>query len=290
MKIKLVLGTANFSPGYGIQGGYGLNYKQINKISMILKKYKVNFIDTAFSYYGVEKKIGESKLKNLNIYSKIPKIGKKLKTEANTLLSQLINKSLKKLRKRNFEGIYFHNADDLLGNHGKLLYQALEKQKNQGLVKKIGVSVYSPWELKKILKKYSIDIIQIPINIFDQRFLKKNFLKKIKKKGIEIHARSIFLQGILLLDYNKLPKYFKKWHNLFKQWDNWNKINNQKKVYTCLEFIRRIKYIDKIIFGISSLRELKEIMQFKKFSGLKMPSKFLVNDKKLLDPRLWKKT
>ena len=101
--------------------------------------------------------------------------------------------------------------------------------------------------------------------------------------------RSIFLQGILLLDYKKLPRYFKRWRNIFKSWDNWNKTNNQEKVHTCLNFIKNIKYIDKIIFGVASLKQLKEIIHFNKLNSIKNPPNFLINDKKLLDPRLWKK-
>lgn len=289
MEKELVLGTANFMPNYGIQGGDGLSYVQINKIYKLLKKNNVNYIDTAISYSGVEKKIGKSRLKNLKIYSKIPKVGNRLKINTNLLLLEEIKKSLKKLKIFCFEGLYFHHANDLIGPNGKILYEVLKKIKKAGLVKKIGVSVYSPEELKKILKKFSIDIVQIPLNIFDQRFLKKNFLKKIKMRGVEIHVRSVFLQGILLLNYEKLPNYFKKWHKVFKNWDKWSKTNNQKKVYTCLKFIKNIKHIDKIIFGVSSFRQLKEIMQYEKINNVKKLPNFLINDKKLLDPRRWKK-
>ena len=80
--------------------------------------------------------------------------------------------------------------------------------KKKKIIRKIGVSVYNTNELDKILDKYKIDMVQLPLNLFNRTFLYKNYLKKLKKKNIEIHLRSIFLQGILLQDYKKIPKYF----------------------------------------------------------------------------------
>ena len=74
---------------------------------------------------------------------------------------------------------------------------------------------------------YNIDLIQIPLNLFDRRFEKQGYLEKFKKKHIEIHTRSIFLQGLLL--ENKVPKNFKPWTRNFKQIDEWTSLNNISK-------------------------------------------------------------
>ena len=159
--------------------------------------------------------------------------------------------------------------------------------KKKNLTKKIGVSVYSPEELDKLLKKFNFDIVQIPINIFDRRFLKNNYLIKLKRKGIEIHARSIFLQGLLLLDYTHLPKYFKKWSKLFKEWDEWNIKNNQKKILTCLNFIYKIQHLDKVVLGVSSYKQFNEIISLKLTKNTKYPKKIFNLSKNLVDPRSW---
>jgi len=288
-KQKLILGSANFSSGYGIKKSKGLNIDKINSIYDILKKNKINFVDSAFSYPGAEKKIGKSSLNKLKIYTKIPKINYKRDSNPRAWIKNIVEKSLERTNQKSFSGIYFHNANDLLNYKGKFFYDALNILKNRGIVKKIGVSVYSPMELENVMKKFPIDIVQIPLNVFDRRFLNNNYLQKIKRKGIEIHARSIFLQGILLKNWSTVPKYFNRWSKLFKKWDEWNEKNNQKKINTCLNFVKSIKYLDKIVFGISNLDQLKEIIKFNNMNRIKLPKKIFSNDKNLLDPRLWQK-
>ena len=91
-----------------------------------------------------------------------------------------------------------HNAKELQSSNRKIIISLLKKLKKQKKIRKIGVSIYEPNELNKVLKYLKPDIVQLPVSILNQNFLKNNFLKKLKKLGIEIHARSIFLQGLLL--------------------------------------------------------------------------------------------
>ena len=113
--------------------------------------------------------------------------------------------------------------------------------------------------LKKILTFFKPDIVQIPINILNQNFLKNNYLKKIKKYGIEIHVRSVFLQG-LLLDDNAFN--FEK--IVYKRLDIIDKICKKKKISRLkflLSFISSIKEIDKIVIGIDSFHQLEKIIR-----------------------------
>ena len=156
------------------------------------------------------------------------------------------------------------------------------------MIKNIGVSVYEVQELKKILSYFKIDIIQIPVNILDHRFLKKNLLKKIKRQVKEIHVRSIFLKGLLLKNKLTRPKYFNKW-SIFKKVDTFFEKNNFNRLDFCLNFVRNIKEIDKIIIGVSSKKQLLHILKTKKKTS-KLPN-FLTQNvapKKLLIPKYWK--
>ena len=285
---NLVLGSANFTSGYGLRSSKGFTITQLNLISDILKKNNIKFIDTAYSYKGSQSKIGKSNLKKFKIYTKIPKFLYRKKLDIKAWIDKIIKKSLKQTKQKYFSGVYFHNYKDLLSKNGDYFFSALSELKKQGLIKKIGVSVYSPQELNDVINKFQIDIAQIPLNIFDRRFLKNNFLKRIKKLGIEVHARSIFLQGLLLMGPNEVPAYFKKWNKLFKNWNEWNNENKQNKIRTCFNFINSIKYIDKIIIGINSIYELKILIDFYKNSKGKFPKKIYTLDEKLIDPRLWR--
>ena len=91
---------------------------------------------------------------------------------------------------------------------------------------------------------------------------------------------------MLLLDQNLLPSYFRRWQKLFNKWQEWNKQHNVKKVHTCLNFIKNVNYIDKIVIGVSNIDGFQEIINYRKIEKL-FPKKIFSADKKLLDPRLW---
>ena len=283
---KLILGTANIAKGYGIMNKKGVSSKVIKNLIKFSRKNKIYGLDTAYSYRGVEKNIGKVNLANLKICTKTPKIIKKKEILIEKYFYKAVKSSSIRINVKSFYVVFIHKSEDLFGPKGEEIYKAMLNLKKGGITKKIGVSVYSPEDLKKILKKYFFDVVQIPINVFDRRFLKKNYLYELKKKNIEIHARSIFLQGMLLLDQNLLPSYFRRWQKLFNKWQEWNKQHNVKKVHTCLNFIKNVNYIDKIVIGVSNIDGFQEIINYRKIEKL-FPKKIFSADKKLLDPRLW---
>ena len=149
------------------------------------------------------------------------------------------------------------------------------------------MSIYNFNTLDKILDEFKVDMIQVPFNILDRRLATKNYLNKIKKKKIQIHVRSIFLQGILLANIKKIPKKFLKWKNLFKSWHAWLEKNKLSKLQACLNFILSFKQIDVIIFGACSKMQIKQIINAVNQSTKFYP-KYIVSDNlKLTDPRQW---
>ena len=149
----------------------------------------------------------------------------------------------------------------------------------------MGVSVYTKRELEKVINEYKIDVVSIPISVANQSFVKDNYLLKIKRKNIEIHARSIFLQGLLLRKNVNLPKQFRK-NKFFYEWERWLKKNNYNALEASLGFLKNLEHIDKIIVGIDDLDQLRDIvkaykkkknfkyMNFSQLSILKKPSEW----------------
>ena len=117
-------------------------------------------------------------------------------------LEKHIKNSLKRLNVQSLHGLLLHNSKDLLSDKGKMLVDSLKKIKSNGLVNKIGVSVYAPSEFDRIFDLIKIDIVQAPLNIIDRRFETSGLLTKLYN-GIEIHIRSVFLQGLLLMPRKK---------------------------------------------------------------------------------------
>jgi len=116
--------------------------------------------------------------------------------------------SLQRIGCQSAYGLLVHRAEDLLSTFGDSLWQSLQSLKAQGLAGRLGVSVYHPRELEAICTRYPIDIVQLPLNIYDQRFLESGLLTRLKARGVEIHVRSAFLQGLLLMPAARLPACF----------------------------------------------------------------------------------
>lgn len=286
---KLCFGTANFVKNYGINKSEGYNQKKVKIILNLLKQNKIKYIDTAINYKNVERKIGKFNLNFFEIYTKIPEIPKKIKN-IDLWIHNQITLSLKKTNKFFFEGVFLHNPEDLLKNKNKQIFNTLETLKKQKKIKKIGVSVYDLKTLKRIIKEFKIDIIQIPYNLFDRGQKKKELLNILKKNKIEIHARSIFLQGVLLMDSNKLPQRLKKWKNKFIQLENWCMKNKVSKIQACLNAVLENKIFNKVLISVENEKQLFQLLNaINKRNKKNYPKNLQTNEKKLIDPRLWKK-
>ena len=286
---KLCFGTANFVKNYGINKSEGYNQKKVKIILNLLKQNKIKYIDTAINYKNVERKIGKFNLNFFEIYTKIPEIPKKIKN-IDLWIHNQITLSLKKTNKFFFEGVFLHNPEDLLKNKKKQIFDTLETLKKQKKIKKIGVSVYDLKTLKRIIKEFKIDIIQIPYNLFDRGQKKKELLNILKKNKIEIHARSIFLQGVLLMDSNKLPQRLKKWKNKFIQLENWCMKNKVSKIQACLNAVLEDKIFNKVLISVENEKQLFQLLNaINKRNKKNYPKNLQTNEKKLIDPRLWKK-
>ena len=288
---KFGLGSAQF----GLK--YGINKQKIPRadIKKILKSFNTihgKIIDTSPLYGFSEKMLGELSPKNnkFQYVTKIPKINSKVILERQINNSKKIfYKSLKNLKKKSVYGLLIHSINDIFKPGGDKLLNLLISLKKKRMIKKIGVSVYSKKEIDGLLKKFTPDIIQLPINLLDQRLIKNNYLSKLKKKKIEIHARSIFLQGILISKKNFFPfknklakekiKEIKK--NIIKQ--------NISLVQAGVYFVLQQKEIDSLIIGFSSYKDFYEIKKcfncsFKKF---KWNKKMEIKNEKILNPSNW---
>ena len=277
----LTIGTVQFGLRYGLNK-IKIKSKEVSKINNIIKKNKISYFDTSFSYGKSESVIGKLNLKK-KIITKIT-LPKKKKYNLEDWYKINLNKSLKKLKVKKLYGLLIHDTTNILKKDKRLLKLMLESKKNK-LVTKIGISVYEKKEVEKVLKFWTPDIIQFPANIFNQNFLEKNFLKKLKKNGVETYARSCFLQGALLK--KRLNIGNDKSKKIFKKFLRWSKINKINQLTICLHFIKQIKNIDSVVVGFDDASQLNEIIKTFNKKIISVPYKFINNDKKLIDPRKW---
>ena len=280
---KIIFGTANLTQRYGINKKKLLNNKEkINLLLLKLIKKKINIIDTAIKYNS-EKEIG-------NFSSNFSIINKIVLNKRHVKLKQLeleVRNSLKKLKKKKLYGLLIHNPLFLKNKNGKLIFKNLKKIKKLKLTKKIGFSIYSPNELKVLFKKFKPDIVQFPINLFDQRIIETGWIDILKRNKIETHGRSIFLQGLLLKKKNNIPKKFKSKNKYFDNFFYWLKKNNLSNLDSCLNFAFSRKKIDKLIIGVDNIDQLKKILNYKKSKIQYNYDSLKVSNTKIIDPQTW---
>jgi aryl-alcohol dehydrogenase-like predicted oxidoreductase len=283
---KIVIGTANFDKIYGIQKRK-LPKKIINsKILKILLKSKIKFLDTAFDYDN--KLFKGSNLKRFKIINKV-KLPKKnidfyIKNFENIFISKL-----KALGIDHFDYLLIHKSNDLKGKNGQIFLNKILNLKRNKYIKKVGVSIYEPKELLMIYKNFIPDLIQAPLNIFDQRIINSNFYDLIKKNDTKLQIRSIFLQGILLKNINELKKMKvnKKLITKISTFEQLCKKNNISRLEACVSFVKNIKDIKFITIGFNSDIELKQILKSFKSKKKVYLKKSSIVEKKLIDPRKW---
>ena len=286
LKNKIGIGTLQFGFDYGVANKTGkLKTKEIKEIKKIAQKNNINIIDTANAYGDCEERLGKINFSKFDIVTKLP--ATKPDSNAYRWVTSSIQKALKKLKVKKIYAMHVHTTKYLLDKKGNQIYKALNDYKKKGVIKKIGVSIYTIEELNLILKKFKIDLVLLPFNILDQRTINTKTLKKLKKMGIEIHTRSTFLQGLLVLKKNEIPSKFNKWMPLLNKWDSLSKKLKKHKFEVCLQYALSNPYIDKVILGIDSAKQFKQIIS--KASFLKLNVKKLDASKEidLINPSKW---
>ena len=180
-----------------------------------------------------------------------------------------------------------HNSNELLSSEAKSVYFELEKVKKCRLAEKIGVSAYDISDILKIIELFPIDIIQVPYNILDKNRLNAKVLEKIKSKGIEVHVRSVFLQGLLLMDPDNLPNnlsYFRPYIEKICEGAYENQLTTAQYL---LRYALQNSLIDKVVLGVASVDQLKEQIVPECFVDYSSISSLRFNRPNLLDPRSW---
>lgn len=278
IKKKLIIGTANFKNKYGI-GNSRVGISSIKKILKYTKEKKLNYFDTSEKYKDIISDMPENSMVNIKFF-----FNKKWEN-FDYALKQLKNIK-KKNKKLNINSIMFHDTKILFSIMGSLIFKNLLILKKKKLFKKIGVSIYDYRELSFLLKNFKIDIVQCPFSILDRRLVISGWLRKLSIKKIEVHARSVFFQGLLVNDKLFTNKYFHKWHSKFSRWFKYLKMNGIKPVDVCLSYVLKHN-IDKVVLGVDDINHLISLINFKKEKKLKKFSYMKCNNNLLIDTRKW---
>lgn len=288
---RLGLGTVQFGMAYGMAKPLQpVPLSTIRNILRIAHEQGIRVIDTAPAYGGSEDMIGRTLPEEHRFHI----VTKTLAVRSNTItkddarrLRQTFLHSISTLRQTVLHGLLVHHTDDLMIKNGSYLMDEMLRLKQDGLVRKIGVSVYTARQIDQILSQYKIDIIQIPLSVFDQRLIQSGHIKRLKELAIEIHARSVFLQGALLLSQDRLPPYFAAARKLIRQYHQAIQTANVSLPAAALNFIAQIPDIDCILIGVNSAQELQENIAAFRCNVTLSYDQFAINDETIVNPSLW---
>ena len=258
--MKLAIGTAQFGMSYGINNSAGkVSQGAVKRILNYATSVRIATIDTAIGYGDSQKSLGRAGVEDFDVISKLPFIPENC-TNVKKWISHEVNYSLSLLGVRSIYGFMLHRPDQLYGPMGNKIVASLMELKNSGLIRKIGVSVYDPGELDRLLSLLDFDIVQCPHNLMDRRLVSSGWLRKLKTNGVEVHTRSSFLQGLLLMERNAIPSKFEKWRDYWDKWDAWVRDHDVTRLRGCLSYCLSCEGVDKVVVGVDKESQLKEIV------------------------------
>ena len=289
MVSRLALGAAQFGFPYGVSNNNGQVSLSSAKAMLKLAQEKgIDTIDTAIAYGDSESNLGKIGVQDFKLVTKLPAIPDSCLNVEAWVKEQFVA-SISRLGVSSVYGLLLHRPEQLIGVHGKRLYEAIRKLKETGLVDKFGISIYSVSELDLLVPLFSIDIIQAPFNIIDRRLYTSGWLSKLKETGIEVHTRSAFLQGLLLMPKTTIPTHFSPWAELLDNWHQWLLKNDVSALQTCLKFPLAFPEVDKVVVGAESPSQLIEIMNAENSDfNLDFPDTFS-EDESFINPANWTK-
>tara|TARA_B100000787_G_C16194867_1_gene300021 strand:- start:739 stop:1602 length:864 start_codon:yes stop_codon:yes gene_type:complete len=286
--LRLAIGTAQFGSDYGVSSAPGrLSTSAIKSILRLARKSGIDTLDTAAAYGDSEEILGSIGVSNWRIVTKVPRYDVKPANIRSWLMGHVQN-SLEMLNVDHISSLLLHDASALLKSGGRELAQALMEVKKVGLVNNIGYSIYSPKDLPSLLSILRPDLIQVPLNIFDQRIIRTGWLRRLADEGIEVHVRSIFLQGLLLMEPNSRPAYFGEWAYLFNVWDRLIDSMGVTRAAACIGFISQHADISRAIVGIDSISHLEQVLDVSRQPVVIDANGLYSEDSGLIDPFNWR--
>ncbi len=291
MSKKIIIGTAQFGMSYGVSNVTGqVSLREASEIILFSSKHGVDTVDTAFSYGENEKCLGSIGMDNHKVITKIGKIPNNCNNISAWMLQQL-NESLNRLKTNTIDGLLLHDPMQLLKNNGNEIWDTLDSFKVSGKVEKIGFSIYSPEELDLLWDSFRPDMVQVPFNILDRRIRDTGWLSKLKMHNVEIHARSVFLQGLLLMNNNLRPDKFNQWSVIWDGFSQWISDQKLSPLEACLAYVEANEDIDCMVIGVESVEQLKEILNVKAVIREKIKKPFPTLgecDVNLINPSNWR--
>ncbi|MBI3899066.1 MAG: aldo/keto reductase [Gammaproteobacteria bacterium] len=291
--MKLGLGTVQFGLDYGVSNAGGrVPEAEVEKILATAGRAEISVLDTANLYGDSEAVLGRTipPDQHFRVVTKTLQFRTARLTDHDAHALRVgFEQSLTRLGAEQVYGLLVHHADDLLVDGGEALHAEMLRLRASGQVAKIGVSVYDTRQLDDVLERYPVDLVQLPLNVCDRRFISGGHLAALQRAGVEVHARSAFLQGLLLMDDAKIHRYFDPYRDRLRAYFRALADAGLSRLQGALAFVASVPEVDIALVGVTSQVELVQIVD-----ALAQPlpdytffDEFTIADEGLINPSRW---
>ena len=284
---RLALGTAQVGLDYGIANSSGrVSDPGLRELLAVAAEAGVDLLDTAAAYGDSEARLGEAGTGAFQVVTKLPGLPEGERDVAGWVQAR-VEGSLRRLGRERLYGLLLHRPGDLSMDRGEALASALAAVRSQGLAERVGVSIYDPEELPAALERLEIQLVQAPLNVVDRRLLTRGWLARLRGAGIEVHARSVFLQGLLLQAPEARPAAFARWNPLWEAWERWLAEAGVTALQACLGFVLSQPEVRYAVVGADRAAQLWEVAAAARQPSPVPPGSLAVEDPALVNPTRW---
>lgn len=286
--MKLGLGTAQFGMDYGVSNRVGQTPP--DDVGMILRRALeagVRVLDTAPAYGTAEQALGDSGLADrFDVVTKTPLLSLVNADDRADAVEISLLRSLEQLRLERVYGLLVHAVSDLTGNHGDEVAARLADLRAQGLVRHIGVSIYSAGDLRQASDMIAPDIVQLPLSVYDQRLLCEGTVERLSAAGVEIHTRSALLQGVLALAPEELPSHLAGMRGHHESYFKTIAELRLTPIEAAVGFAIGVPGPAAVIVGVNTLDQFEELMRVAPLESESF-TRWALDDPQLVNPARW---
>jgi len=285
--VKLALGTVQFGLDYGVANTSGkVSRDAVRAIVQRAQQAGMDTLDTANAYGESESVLGHVGVQNWMVVTKLPAVPNGCPDVTQWVKSETMA-AMQRLGVTGLYGLLLHRPGQLLEAIGEELFASLQSLKALGLVQKIGVSIYGPAELDALCGRYAFDLVQAPLNLLDRSLVTSGWAHRLQNEGVEVHARSAYLQGLLLIPKDKRHNKFERWHDIWTEWDQWLQATRLTPLQACLRYTHSLDCIDRVVVGVDSVAQLEEAIAAAQGVLLSLPKFKTLQDERLINPATW---
>lgn len=283
---KIILGSASWTLRYGEFNEAVMTSDEITELISYAREFGINEIDTAPDYGDAEETIGANLSLGAHLYTKVSR-GDWDNGPAYARAN--LENSLASLRVSRLRGLMFHSVESVL-REPRRAENFMRRCVDEGITDQWGVSVYTPEEAYEIMSVCLPDFIQLPASVADRRFDEAGVLDEMKLRKIGVHARSIFLQGVLLQSPMSLPSFLTPLRTWMSQFQKFADELGLTRLQICLCYVLMDERFEKVLIGVNSKQHLRQIL-IASLGAEPTPNiadLAPVNQESLLDPRMWR--